>query len=109
MQVYSVNNVSFGSVRLPFNDIPFQKPLDRIKPYFELKGFGNSTPAKVRDEINLSQAGVLINKDGIYLVGKDRDADKFIARQIKEGNIEHTYIEDTPKTKFEGPTFEIFG
>lgn len=109
MQVNSVNSTYFGSVHLPYKNIPLSKPLDKIKPYFELKGFGNSTPAKAREEINLGQAGVLTDKDGIYLIGKDREADKFIARQIKEGNIEHTYIEDTPETNFDGPVFEILG
>jgi len=107
MQINNNNTLSFQSVHLPIRDIPLSKPLDLIESCFELKGFANSNPAKVREQINLGQAGVLLHDKGITLVGKDREADEFIARQMAKGNIEHTYVQDTPETKFDGPIIDF--
>lgn len=107
MQVNNNNNLSFQSIHIPAKKIALSKPLDLIESCFELKGFANSNPAKVREQIHLGQAGVLLDKNGITLVGKDREADEFIARQMTKGNIEHTYVQDTPETKFDGPIIDF--
>lgn len=109
MRTTASNNLAFKSIHLPYNNIPVKKPHDLIKPYFELKGYINTTPAKIRTEITEAQAGIAINKDSLTIVGKDREADEFIARQMKKGNIEHKYVQDTPETIFEDPVFEILG
>ena len=106
MQIQN-NSPAFTSVHLPYKKIPLSKPLDLIEPYFELKGFCNIAPEKVRAQITGTQAGVVINKNELSLIGKDREAEEFIARQMKKGNMEHTYVQDTPETKFEGPIIDM--
>lgn len=109
MQISTQNNLAFSSVHLKTKNIPLSKPLDMIESCFELKGFYNQKPEIVRKQLTGSQAGVVLDKNGITLVGQDREADEFIARQMTKGNIEHTYVQDTPETNFDGPTFELFG
>lgn len=109
MQITNNNNLSFSSVHLKAKNMPLSKPLNILESSFDLKGFYNQTPEVVRKQLTGSQAGVILDKKGITLVGQDREADEFIARQMTKGNIEHTYVQDTPETNFDGPIFEIFG
>lgn len=80
---------------------------DKLNKYFELKGFGNCSVEKVREQINHAQAGVLFNKDGSVFIGKDREADEFIARQLRPESIHINYFQDTPETKFEGQVIDL--
>lgn len=87
--------------------LSYLKIADKLDKYFYVKGFGDTTPQKMREQINLSQAGISINKDGVTVVGKDREADEFIAKQLRPEDIRINYIEDTPKTVFDNPIFDI--
>ena len=77
-----------------------------MSPFFELKNFGQKTVNEIRNSIKLNEAGVNIGKNGLTIVGKDREADAFIARQLKDVPTAK-YTQDTPVTKFDGEPFEI--
>lgn len=107
MQTINNNQLSFQSTFVHAKNVPMKKPLDALKSTFELQGFSKSTPAKVREKINGNQVGILISKDGMNFVGKDREADKFIARKLTEAHIDNTYIQDTPESNFNDGVFTI--
>lgn len=75
----------------------------KLSNYFEVKGFGKITPEKMREQIKLGQAGLGFDRDAsgtAIFVGKDREADEFIARQLRAEDIHINYIQDTPETVF---------
>lgn len=103
------NNYSpnFTSTFIPYKaKLPVTTIPEKLSPFFELKNFGQKTVNEIRKSIKLNEAGVNIGKNGITIVGKDREADAFIARQLKDVPTAK-YIQDTPVTKFDGEPFEI--
>lgn len=82
----------------------------KLNNYFELKGFGKTTPQKMREQIKLGQAGIGFDEKGsgtTIIVGKDREADEFIARQLRPEDIHINYIQDTPETVFKGEPINL--
>lgn len=103
------NNYSpnFTSTFIPYTKkLPVTTILEKLPPFFELKNFGQKTVNEIRNSIKLNEAGVNIGKNGLTIVGKDREADAFIARQLKDIPTAK-YTQDTPVTKFDGEAFEI--
>lgn len=98
----------FTSIKIPYDkNIYVADVAKRINKYFTLKGFGDLSPQELRNEIDLSQAAMGINKDCVTIVGKDREADSFLARILKPISPKIEYVEDTPETVFKGPVFDI--
>ena len=64
-------------------------------------------PQKIREKIDLGQAGIGLHKDGYTVVGKDREADEFIARQLCPESFHINYTQDTPETVFKGPVLDL--
>lgn len=103
------NNYSpnFTSTFIPYTKkLPVTEVINKIDKTFELKNFGNKTVQEIRNSIKLNEAGVNIGKNGLTIVGKDREADAFIARQLKDVPTAK-YTQDTPVTKFDGEPFEV--
>lgn len=103
------NNYSpnFTSTFIPYTKkLPVTTILEKLPPFFELKNFGQKTVNEIRNSIKLNEAGVNIGKNGLTIVGKDREADAFIARRLKDVPTAK-YTQDTPVTKFDGEPFEI--
>ncbi len=98
---------NFTSSYVKTSKMALSKLTDSIDPYFELKGYANMTTDKIRNAIKLNQAGIGIQDKGLVIVGKDREADEFISRMLTKANIDHKYVEDTPVTKFDGPTIDL--
>ena len=102
------NNVSFSATYVPFKqNKSFDKVIESIEPYFELRGFGISKAESIRNKISLSQAGIGLNEEGLVLVGKDREADEFISRMIDKNNVKSKYVEDTPVTDFKDGVIDL--
>lgn len=81
---------------------------ETLNHYFTVKGFGgNMSIQRIRDRIALDQAGIRLEKDGFTVIGKDREADEFIARTLRKDDLFINYTQDTPETKFEGPIFDL--
>lgn len=88
--------------------LPLHKAAEELSKYFEVKGFGNDlSPAKIRKNIDLSQAGISMHKDGFVVAGKDREADEFIARTLRKDNLFVTYKQDTPETIFDDNVIDL--
>lgn len=103
------NNYSpnFTSTFIPYTKkLPVTTIPEKLSPFFELKNFGQKTVNEIRNSIKLNEAGVNIGKNGLTIVGKDREADAFIARQLKDVPTAK-YTQDTPVTKFDGEPFEV--
>lgn len=103
------NNYSpnFTSTFIPYKaKLPVTAIPEKLSPFFELRGFGGKTVNEIRNSIKLNEAGVNIGKNGLTIVGKDREADAFIARQLKDIPTAK-YTQDTPVTKFDGEAFDI--
>ena len=106
------NQVSFGATIVPLSKEKnaLKLALKSVDSCFEFKGFGsNHTPEQIRERINLSQAAVQTGKDCIKILGGDREADEFIFREVSKAVPEAKYVQDTPKTVFNGPVFELLG
>lgn len=99
---------NFTSTFVPSNaKLNVLKASDKLSKYFEVKGFVGLTPDKVREEIKLSQVGINWSKEGFWAVGKDREADEFVARVLRNDELLANYTQDTPVTKFEGQIFDF--
>ena len=99
---------SFTSTFVPSNaKLNFLKASDKLSEYFEVKGFMGLTPDKVREKIQLSQVGINYSKEGFWAVGKDREADEFVARVLRKDELLANYTQDTPETRFEGQIFDL--
>ena len=108
-----MNNVqshtSFTSTVLPITKGKSgSKVINELSRYFELKGLGGSASV-MRDSISLGQTGVGCSKDGMLFVGKEKSADQFIHRVIKQFDSNAKYIDDAPEMKVDGPVLEILG
>lgn len=81
----------------------------KLEPYFTVKAFGKTTPSKVRERIDYGQAAIGLDEKNSswFVTAKDREADEFIARQLRPEDIHINYIQDTPETKFDGPVFDL--
>ena len=106
-----MNNISsstnFTSTIIPkasFSNL--NKYTTEIGKYFEVRGFGGDIE-KVRNKINLGQAGVGLGKDGIFIVGKEKSADNFIYRTVKSLDGNAKYIDDAPELKCDSPTIDF--
>lgn len=103
------NNYSpnFTSTFIPYKaKLPVTTISEKLSPFFELRGFGGKTINEIRNSIKLNEAGVNIGENGITLVGKNREADNFIAIQMKNVQLAK-YVQDTPATKFDSKPFDI--
>ena len=88
----------------------FGKFTDDLEKSFELKGLGGSIDS-IRTRISLGQAGVG-SKDGNFVfVGKDKAADNFIYRRLRDIDDSVKYIDDAPELKSDpnAIAFEIIG
>lgn len=105
----NLNQPNFTSTFVPkYAKMPLQKASEELSKYFEVKGFGNNlSPAKIREKIDLSQAGISMQKDGFIVAGKDREADEFIARTLRKDNLFVTYKQDTPETIFDDNVIDL--
>lgn len=111
-----MNNVnystpSFGSTRFPKTDINFNKSLQKLNEYFEVKGFSNNkTSQEIADCIDFDKAGFDFDGDEIRVVGKDGGpggADTFIGRILKEIIPEAKYVDDVKPIKIDGPVIDL--
>lgn len=82
------------------------KFVDQLNSCFEVKGIVGSAQ-KVRNSINLGQAGVTPSKEGFIVVGKDKSADNFIFRRLKEIDKNVKYIDDAPEMKSDASTIDF--
>ena len=98
----------FTSSIIPYSS---RKPLNTyLKPlndYFEVKGFGKETASVLREKISGAQAAVGFDKKGLLVVGKDKSADNFIGRVLKEIDPAVKYVDDAPEMKFDGVGLNI--
>lgn len=99
--------VNFTSTLVPYSNKPFAKIVDSVSDCFQLRGYGNLNAKGIRDKIHLGQAGIGLDKEGLLFVGKDREADEFIARQLKKVEPDAKYVQDTPETVFDGPVIDL--
>lgn len=83
-----------------------EKYVNQINRYFDVKGIFGS-PEKVRKSIDLGQAGVTASKEGLVVVGKDKAADNFIFRRLKEIDKNVKYIDDAPEIKSDAQVFDF--
>ena len=100
------SHTSFTSTILPVSKGKSGKVINELSKYFEVKGLGGSAAA-MRDSINLGQAGVGFGKDGMVFVGKEKSADNFIHRVIKNIDSNAKFVDDAPEIKVEVPVFEV--
>ena len=84
-----------------------KKVIDTLNDYFEVKGFGKETASVLREKISGVQAAVGFDKKGLLVVGKDKSADNFIGRVLKEIDPDVKYVDDAPEMKFDGVGLNI--
>lgn len=92
-------SVNFTSTYIP-GKVSLTKATNVIEPYFELKGFSLKSISEIRNRIRHGQAGINWDNSGYVFVGKDREADEFIAGMVKKSGIDYKYVQDTPEAKF---------
>lgn len=99
--------VNFTSTLVPYSNKSFSKIVDSVSDYFQLRGYGNLNAKGIRDKINLGQAGIGLTDEGLLFVGKDREADVFISKQLAKVEPDAKYVQDTPKTVFKEPIIDL--
>lgn len=109
--VNKVNNCpSFGSTRIPYNNVPVHKYLEPLNKYFEVKEFNLMKPQEAADKLDFGKAAAMFDKDGMIIVGKDGGpggADTFIGRLLKKVSPDVEYIDDVKPVEIDGPVIDL--
>ncbi len=109
--VNSVNNSpSFGSTRIPYNNVLVHKYLEPLNKYFDIKDIGHMKPQEAADKIDFNQAAIIFDKDAMIVVGKDGGpggADTFIGRILKKVSPDVEYIDDIKPVKSNGEVIDL--
>lgn len=109
--INSVNSCpSFGSTRIPYNNVLVHKYLEPLNQYFEVKEFNLMKPQEAADKIDFGKAAIMFDKDAMVVVGKDGGpggADTFIGRILKQVSPDVEYIDDVKPVKVDGPVIDL--
>lgn len=97
-----INNTTstpnFTSSKIFTNASTLNKYTDAIKPHFEIKGFGGTTPMqKIHEKLKPTQAAFIYNRDGITVLGKTKEADTLIGKLLKSVDSGVQYSDDFEK------------
>ena len=66
--VNKINNCpSFGSTRIPYNNVPVHKYLEPLNKYFEVKEFNLMKPQEAADKLDFGKAAAMFDKDGMII------------------------------------------
>lgn len=108
-----INNVnstpSFGSTFIPIknSNVKLSEMVGNLPKYFELKGRFNIPAQKAADEIDFGQAAVILQENGATFVGKDKTADRFIAKIMKKFHPDAKFTDDIKDIEISGPIIDL--